>query len=394
MKCATWFPASLSWGCVLLAGGAALATPRVTTVRTPDSGYRPQVVLDGQGTLHIVYTRMEKEKRGELFYTKREAGHEEFSPPIKVNSTPRCAAGFNLTVGKGGRVHVIIRPNAIYSRDKLKRKPVFNDLKYMLYCRLNDEGTGFEDERDLSGETFGFEGVGALIADGKGTIRAFWHGLSEPGRENTRQIFLATSTDEGETFTSPKAIPMDVEGACACCSMQGIMDAQGNLYLGFRNSEKSRTKDSYLLTSRDAGKRFTGTLLEPWANAGCPGSTYSLTSGASGVYIAWDTLGEVSFSRGGAKPERIAAPTSRMKRRSPVVLANSRGEVLFAWSEAASLGQLRTGGNLAWVIYDRDGKPLSKKGTLPGGLAQWSSPAPYAQPNGDFVIFCDGPGAK
>ena len=391
MSCAKSISVSLSWGCMLLSGGLALAAPQVTTLKIPNSGYRPQVILDGQGTLHVVYTQMDK--RGELFYIQRKAGQEEFTRPIKVNSTPGCAAGFNMTVGKGRRVHVIIRPTAIYSRDRLKRRPKFRDLKYMLYCRLNDEGTAFEDERDLSGTTFGFEGVGTLLADGKGMVRAFWHGLSKPGPESTRQIFLAVSEDEGKTFTGPQAVEMDVEGACACCSMQGTMDAEGNLYLGFRNSEKSLTKDSYLLTSKDGGRRFKGTLLDPWANAGCPGSTYSLTSGSSGVYVAWRTRSEVSFARGGAKPERIDAPTSSRRSRSPVVVANSRGDVLFAWSEAANLVQLKSGGDLAWVIYDRNGNPLSTKKTLPAAVARWSLPAAYAKPDGDFVIYFDGPGA-
>lgn len=379
-------------GWLLLVGRAVSGGPEVKVVKMPESGYRPHAVLDRDGTLHIVYARIEE--RGELFYIRRKAGREVFSRPIKVNSTPGCAAAFNMAVGRGGRVHVLIRPTAGYSRDRLGRKPVFNDLKYMLYCRLDDASEHFEDERDLSGETFGFEGVGTLIADGKGTVRAFWHGLEKAGPESSRQIFVAVSRDEGKTFTRPLAIQNDATGACACCSMHGTMDDAGNLYLGYRNSEKSLSKDSYLLTSKDGGKTFTGTLLDRWPGAGCPGSTYSLTAAPSGVCIAWNTKSEVCYSRGKAKPDRIAAPAFGKTARAGVVVANSRDEVLLAWTEAARPAQFRTAGDLAWVIFDREDRPISKKGTLPGAVARWSVPAAYAEPDGDFVILYDGPGVK
>ncbi len=378
---------------MFLASGMTFAAPEVATMKMPRPGFRPQVIRDGEGTIHLVYASLEK--RGDLLYTRKKEREEEFSEPIKVNSTPGCAAAFNMAVGKKGRVHVLIRPNAIYSRNILKRKLKFIDLKYMLYCRMNDQGTRFEKERDLAGETFGFEGVGALIPDGKGTLYAFWHGLTQPGPESTRQVFMAKSENEGRTFAKTRAIQGDVKGACACCSMHGTMDAEGNLYVGYRNSEASLTKDSYLLTSRDGGKTFTAAFLDPWANAGCPGAIYSLTSSPSGVYVAWSTLSQVYFSKGVENSERIAAPIGKGKKsRSPVLVANAKGDVLFAWSEAANARQFMNGGDLAWQVYDRDGKPIAEKRVLPASVARWSFPAAYATADGDFVIIYDGPGSE
>lgn len=363
------------------------AGPSVEAIRIAPQVYRPQAVVDAAGTLHVVHALHGKNNRGELRYIRRRAGETEFSKPISVNSTPNCAAGFNMAVGPKGRVHVVIRPTAGYSMKKLGRKVKFNDLKYMLYCRLNDEGTAFEEERDLSAATFGFEGVGAVLAGSDGTVYVFWHGLAEPGPENTRKIFHVESRDEGRTFGAPAASKSDVIGACQCCSMQGLLDDQGHIYVAFRNSHGGLVnKDSYLMTSTDRGRTFKGKMLSAWPVAGCPGSTYSLAAGPHGVAVAWDTMGKVSFALGNGK--QIDAPTGDLNARGPIVATNARGETLFAWSETET--NFRNGATLAWCVYDKDGNPLMEKQTRPFGVARWSTPTAFVKPNGDFVLLHDG----
>lgn len=259
----------------------------------------------------------------------------------------------------------------------------------MLYCRLNDKGTAFEPERDLSGSTFAFEGVGAILANDKGTVQVYWHGLSKPGKEPTRRIWLAKSDDEGKTFTKPTPIENKVTGACACCSMQGTIDEAGKIWLVYRNAEEDFSKDSYVLTSQDNGKTFTAKRLGHWPEAGCPGSVYSLATGKNGTLVTWDSRGHVFWAKVEDKLKKNVAPTKR-RSRAPVVATNAKGEVLFAWAEASNPRQFREGADLAWQLYDKDGKPISKKQMIPKVLTRWSFAAVYAKPNGDFIILHDG----
>ncbi len=373
---------------VLLLNALAISAVEVQTQKLPSSAYRPQVSVDPAGTIHVVYAH--RNERGNLYYIRRSAGEESFSEPILVNSTPNCAAAFNMSVGRRGRVHVVIRPTAKYSKDVLRRAVKFNDLKFLLYCRLSDDSRRFELERDLSGETFGFEGVGTVIADAEGGVYVYWHGLDRPGPEPTRGIYVAHSSDEGESFSAPKRIDTGVIGTCACCSMTGAMDEQRRIYLAFRNSEPTANKDSYLLTSQD-GQSFQATLLEPWANAGCPGSVYSLAVGSSGVFVAWDTLGQIRFAKATNTESPVSAPLAGKRSRTPRLVSNSFGDVLFVWSEAGEPRQFMKGADLAWQMFDAEGQPTSDKHILPGGIAGgWSMPAAYAKPNGDFVILYDG----
>ena len=376
---------------ILSVCGLTLAAPEVSCVRLPKSAFRSRLVVDASGTIHLVHAHTEK--RGDLFYARKHPGENEFSAPIRINSSPNCAAGFNMAVGKNGRVHVLIRPNAKYSMNMLGRKPRFHDLKYMLYCRLNDEGTKFEEERDLSGATFGFEGVGTVIATGTGEVVVFWHGLNGKGPEPSRAIFAARSVDEGLTFSHGEAIQNDVIGACACCSMSGAIDSDGIMYLVYRNSEATASKDTYLLVSKDMGRTFVGRLLEPWPNAGCPGSVYSLISGPSGVHVAWDTRGKIRFANVGKSVDPVTAPGDGRMTRAPVLASNSKGEILLAWSEADEPRQFMKGGDLAWRVFDRNGGPLTEKQILPGGVGpRWSIPSAYAEPDGNFVIMHGGAG--
>ena len=113
------------------------------------------------------------------------------------------AAGFNMTVSPKGRVHVITRPNPQYSKLVMGMRPSKKcssrnsaSSSCATHSRLNDAGTAFEG--NLVGETIGFEGVGAVAIHPKtGWVHAFWAGQTEPGPEMGRDLYMATSSDEG-----------------------------------------------------------------------------------------------------------------------------------------------------------------------------------------------------
>ena len=369
--------------------------PEVKSIRAPFNGYRPQAILDADGVLHVVQGN--EEKRGDLFYTRRDPKTGRFSEPIQVNTARAITAGFSMSVGKGGRIHVLIRPNPTYLRMQMpeKKKLIFWDLKYMLYCRMNDKGTAFEEERDLSGNTIGFEGVGPILADHEGNVYAFWHGqLERSPDESVRKIYRIVSTDEGKTFSEPTPVKSEAIGACRCCAMSGLLEKDGTLVLAFRNSrlvmEKKMTKDSYLLVSEDKGESFTATLLEPWEQAGCPGSICTLTSGPAGLFVGWRTRTKVMFAKS-EKNVKLISPTAGASTRVPAIAVNKDGVVLFAW--AALPRKRRAPATVVWQLFDEQGKAISKKGVVKRGVSQkWGSIAAVAMPDGSFLILYDGPG--
>ena len=372
----------------------SFAEPKVTTVKLPYGGIRAQAAMDGAGVVHII--QADSKSKGELIYVKHVPGQEQFSKPIKVlREAAGMAAGYNMTVGKDCRVHVLTRPNPKYSKKALgaeaydamfNSKARFFVLKYMLHSRLNDMGTAFEKETNIVGETIGFEGAGAIVADRNGTnVYAFWAGQMAPGPEMGRDMYMAVSGDEGKKWSKPRKLDIDIEGNCRCCPIQAIMDATGGMYLVHRNSVKTSArswdKDTFLLVSKDTGKTWNKTLVQKWENCGCPGSPYSMASGPEGVYLGFTTRSTSSFAKVSEQMKVIPAPSSGKPSTRPMVATNSNGDVLFSWVEMQ---------DVAWQVFDKNGKAMANaKGRLDGVAAKWSNAAVVATASGDFLLYYD-----
>ena len=85
----------------------------------------------------------------------------------------------------------------------------------------------------------------------------------------------------------------------------------------------------------------------------------------------------------GQRSEPIGAPQPNGRRKHPVLAANAKGEILFAWTEG--MGWSR-GGAVAWQLYDADGKPTGVHGRSQG-VPTWSLVAACTRPDGSFVIL-------
>ena len=301
-----------------------------------------------------------------------------------------------MSVASDGRVHLIIRPNPRYSKlamgdeayEKMfKSKQRFFVLRYMLHTRLSDDGKSFEKEKNIIGDTIGFEGVGAIVAepDSK-NVYAFWAGQLEPGPEMGRNIYMAISTDEGTNWSNPKKLDIDVQGNCRCCPLQATIDHKGNLYVVHRNSVKTSPttwdKHTYVLKSRDKGKTWSKKLIQKWEKCGCPGAIYSMSSNPNRTLVGFRTRGISSFADANNPSFLIQAPNSGNASPRPIVATNDDGDIVFCWVE---------GQDVVWQAYNKDGRSSDQlKGRLESVAAKWSNAAVVASQSGGFTIYYDG----
>lgn len=238
------------------------AAAPVTVLDTPNSGIQPQAVVDARGTLHLIYFKGE-EGAGDLFYVRREAGKERFSDPLRVNSRPGSAVaigsvrGGQIALGKAGRIHV-----AWNGSGKVK----VAGGSPMLYARLNDAGTAFEEQRNLMQGTSILDGGGTVAADDAGNVYVAWQALQTGGErgEDHRRVWVARSADEGKTFSREAPAWAEPTGACACCSLHAFADRKGAVYLLYRSANGGDNRDMVLLTSTDKGKSFRGAVIHKW----------------------------------------------------------------------------------------------------------------------------------
>lgn len=363
--------------------------PPVTTVRVPNGGIQPQVALDHQGVLHMVYYSGDS-GHGDLYYVRSENYGATFSAAIRVNDHPGSAIaagnirGAHMAIGKNGRVHVAW--NGTYEVDVPgATKPWMKHP--MVYTRLNDARTAFEPERNVIHQAYGLDGGGALAADRSGNVYVFWHAPA-PGTEGeaNRRVWMARSSDDGKAFEPEKAVFAKPTGACGCCGMSAFADEGNNVYVMYRSATEVVNRDMYLLASRDRGRTFEGADISPWKIGACTMSLEYFSTSAAGVLASWETKGNVYYGivRPGTTDvtKIIAAPGEADGRKYPVVVGNNRGDILLAWAEGMKWGK---GGSVQWQVFDRNGNPEGDRGHTEG-IPAWSLDAAFPRPDGGFSV--------
>jgi hypothetical protein len=360
---------------------------KVNLVRTPNNGLQPQAVMDERGTLHLIYLAGDP-SASDVFYVRRDAGRTGFSAPLRVNSRPGSAIatgtirGAQIAVGKNGRVHV-----AWNGSNKAEPRSLNNSAP-MLYARMNDAGTAFEAERNLMRFTGGLDGGGSVAADKSGNVYVVWHGIAEQKGEEHRRVWLARSTDEGNTFAREVPAFSEETGACGCCGMRAFADEGGALFLLYRTATTMTERGMFLLTSTDRGKSFTGRRVDNWHLTTCPMSSVTVTDGKQ-PRAAWENSGQVFFadlnriSTGDASDLiRTAAPGATGNRKHPAIATNARGASILVWTEGTGW---KKGGSLAWQVFDRNGKPTAEKGAAPD-VPVWGLATVVAEADRNFTI--------
>src|SRR4051812_27775524 len=124
---------------VCLLAQFAWAQPKITVTRLPAGGMQPQVAVDAQGTVHLIYLKGEA-AHCDVFYSKSTDDGTSWSKAIKVNSQDGSAIavgtvrGAHMALGRNSCVHV-----AWMGSDKALPKAA-GKMNPMLYTRLHEDG--------------------------------------------------------------------------------------------------------------------------------------------------------------------------------------------------------------------------------------------------------------
>jgi len=192
------------------------------------------------------------------------------------------------------------------------------------------------------------EGLHAMGASVDGSVLACaWLDLRASGTE----IWTSVSRDGGETWSKNVCAYRSPDGhVCECCHPSVAFDAEGKLYVMFRNW-LGGARDMYVVTSANEGQSFGLAKklgLGTWPLNACPMDGGGVAVEKDGtVETAWRREGKVYFSSPG-KPEKELGegtqPWITCALNGPTVVWQNQGK-LQAWSFEGRLTDFAEGGD-------------------------------------------------
>jgi len=356
--------------------------PRVDVAAVPDGGLQPQVAVDRDGTIHLIYFKGDA-AHGDLFYTKRRGGAADFDQPIQITSVAGSAVaagavrGGRIALGRNGWVHVAWNGSTPIDRNGHSDTP-------MWYARISRSGRA-ESQRPIGVHTRHLDGGGDVAADGAGTVWVIWHAAGPEDGETRRRIYFERSTDEGVHFGREMMFETD-GGNCGCCQLEAMHHRGGDLQLLFRSAAGGVHRDATWITVGPSAPS-PPVALQPWELPACPMTTFALEdTRRGGLVAAWETAQQIYTATLDPLKRTVSAPspmTGTGSRKHPSLAINAAGDRLYAWIDGSSFTK---GGTLAWELRAADGSRLAwaeNAGAVPAsGLV-----AAAARPDGSFLIL-------
>jgi hypothetical protein len=206
-----------------------------------------------------------------------------------------------------------------------------------------DAGRTWSTPRTVASDSLtGSRNFHALHVGADGTLYVAW---LESGSAGTSGAYLTRSADEGATWRRPVRIAADE--ACPCCRTAIATTPDGSLHVAWRSVAVGNVRDVVVATSRDQGATFSAPAPvhgDHFVIDGCPHAGPSMQADSAGrVHIAWWTGAEgragvyYARSNNGARSFSPAQELSRgrLVRPSHVQLALAGNDVAVAWDDGA-----------------------------------------------------------
>jgi hypothetical protein len=330
-----------------------VAVQQATGQTSPGTGSAPQLAIDAQGTVRMIYGR------GDTILAVSSTDHgQHFSTPVVVGIVP------NMHLGN-------TRGPVLASSPRRTVVAAIGKAGVITLFELNHKSNRWRAvERALNdADSSAPEGLMTLAADGDDRFYAVWLDVREARRN---QIYFATLEPGATSARANTRVYAAPNGpVCECCR-PSVSVARGIVSVMFRNS-LGGFRDMYVTTSRDAGKTFAqpeklgqGT----WKFDACPMDGGAMAyDGSGGIGTVWRRENAIYYARRGSAEVRIAdgrspmmaveggktfviwqsGPSIRMRTieggaetivgegRAPQVIGLGDGHVLTAWENARSV---------------------------------------------------------
>lgn len=230
----------------------------------------PLIATGPDGTVYVAWVDLRENSQGDIYMRRSDDGGETFSDEIVVYQGGRVPAGrwrsVAMEVAPNGTVHMAWVETI---------GPVNTDIRY---ARSTDRGQTFtEPVSVVAAIGDAIEDFPSLAIDSSGTVHIAWIDGRElkQGTDGYDQIWATRSLDDGATFEAPRRAsyaPGGVGGSCECCPTAAAVTPDGDLLIAYR-SNVNNVRDIFVARSTDGGETF-GTAIpipsQSWNLFACP----------------------------------------------------------------------------------------------------------------------------
>ena len=283
------------------------------TPETPGTQYKqPQMAALGD-TVAVTFGA----GNAVYFASSRDAGRT-FSKPVRV------AEDGKLALGRHRGPRVAMTGDAIVISAVVAEKGGGQDGDLVAWRSTDGGRTWSKGVRVSDVPAAAREGLHGMAA-GKGIVFATWLDLRGQGT----RLYGSISRDGGATWSKNRLVYESPDGRiCECCHPSAKVAGDGKIYVMWRNA-LGGSRDMYLAVSTDGGETFRSEKLGEgtWPLNACPmdGGAVAL-DGSGGVLTVWRRNHSIYLSRPGRPEEEIGMG------KDGVVAFGVGGKIYAAWS--------------------------------------------------------------
>ena len=320
--------------------GESVMVDDAVTVSTHQA--RPQIALDDDGIIHVVWEDYRRDPRlGDIYYSKSTNGGRTFGDDVLVDDPITVTSGQvnpDMVVDSRGGIHIVWED---YRDDA--------EMANIYYARSTDGGRTFGVDKKLN-EVFDHathHGRPTIVADSSDTLYAFWEDYGNA--PNLGDIYCSLSTNGGETFGSNVMVDDPITVTSRQIRPSAVVDGSGIVYVVWEDYRDDAERGNiYGARSVDSGKTFERDVMvdSPFTTSTHQANPAIAVTGGGLVQVVWEDYRDLSehaniyysASLDGGKTfgEDVAAggPVSAAgPRLNPVIAVDELGFIHLVWQE-------------------------------------------------------------
>lgn len=290
-----------------------------------------------------------------IYYSGSSNQGQSFQPPVAV------ATAATLSIGNHRGPRLAFAGSAAIITAGVSSPSTQYGPNTLLSWRSTDGGKTWSPGAKISNPESAGMGFHALASDGGQRVWSAWLG-PENGHV---MLFGAHSEDAGLTWSKPRIVyESPGGGVCECCHPSIALAENGTVYVMFRNSLEG-SRDLYLATSTDSGQSFQTVKLGQgtWPIEACPMDGGALSEFQGKVVTVWRRKSNVFLARPDGKAEQDFGAG-----KNPAIAWGERG-VYLVWSSSEGLMASSPGHAEPYILAKSGGFPsISAGGAV---IAAW-----------------------